>query len=170
MRAVQMLAPPVEPSIPKLLLPVPYSPWRISEGVFNRLISNGAYYKCELLPSDPEYNFVYKYFYNNSPTNRHIKRVFCIHNPSQNNAFESSIPDMEKEAKNPVFSPKWPASGDHIAERTATINRFASTCSQIGEFIVIEWQNKRNDVFSHAKVLPLWHGSNEAKSESICTS
>ena len=72
-------------SVEKSLLPTnlplaqPDTPWRVSKEVFERLQphSGSSFKQCQLLPSDPDYQFVYRYFHHELPTNRAIKRVFC---------------------------------------------------------------------------------------------
>ena len=85
-------------------------PWRASPSLFERVSAStpeGNYRKVELLPSDPEYQFVWKYFYHQQPTNRIIQSIYFIHNPRLSTSFESQIDQMELEADNLTFQPSW---------------------------------------------------------------
>ena len=57
-------------AIPPLPIPNKNTPWRLSEGVFKKATSPDAYSKVEILPTDPEFAFVYTYFHHQTPTNR----------------------------------------------------------------------------------------------------
>lgn len=56
-------------------LPHPKTPWLISQGVFERILKQGSastaqsktYTTCQVLSTDPEYDFVVKYFLHHKP-------------------------------------------------------------------------------------------------------
>ncbi|MGH2637978.1 MAG: hypothetical protein ACRDF4_01615, partial [Rhabdochlamydiaceae bacterium] len=91
-------------------LPVPNknTPWHFSKDVFSKVSSKeSSHSKLEVLSSDPEFAFIYAYFHRYTPTNRAIKRIYCLHNPRQTSRFENNISTLEVEAINPVFKPRW---------------------------------------------------------------
>ena len=151
------------------VLPNPETPWLISPGVYQRIQTTGnagSYQKCEIKPSDPEWTFIQRYFEHQKPTNRSIKKAYCIHNPSATRQFEAAIPSLEIEAGKPIFSPKWPQE-DHPQLRQKVIERWKTLTAPYSPFS-ISWANQRKDTYRNVKILPLWHGTKAAVCESIC--
>src|SRR5882762_3488599 len=94
----------------KSTLPHPETPWNISSNLFNRLKtqpSNKPFKTCEVLNTEPEFNFILKYFEHQKPPGFSIKRIICIHNPAQTQVFEGTMKNIEQEATNHFFAPKW---------------------------------------------------------------
>lgn len=162
--------PPVSLPIPHDLsttLYLPKTPWQISPGLFDRIqkqqMTEPKAYKVTLLnSSDPEYAFIFKYFYYNKPSKYGIRSISCVHNAGQTQAFEIALQNMEGEAKK--FPPTWHTEAP-VAERVATIERWKACTTQ---FSPIENLSQRVQNIS-AKVLPLWHGTNAVKADSICS-
>ena len=148
----------------------PNTPWNISAPLFERTSrqERAPYKKCEVLPQDPEWNFVHGYFNQNRPTNRAIGHIYCIHNPDQTTAFTVEIRNMEQEASNPKFSPGWDKE-DNVPLRKSVVNRWKQATSSYSPFSM-QVNNERKEIFSSTRILPLWHGSDEQKCHSICTS
>jgi hypothetical protein len=164
---------PTQPSIPVgLKVPNPKTPWNVSDDLFQRLQNQPSnpqqpYKKCEVLPSDPEIEFVKEYFWHHKPNKYGIKKIYCIHNPDQTQNFESGIKAIEQEAENPVFKPKW-KNEDLQQERENTIQRWKEATSQFSPFKIKS--PKRTDKFEETKIVPLWHGTNQQVCNSICSS
>lgn len=63
------------------LLPNRQTPWNVTPALFNRLkaqTSDQPFKLCEVLSSDPETNFILKYFEHQKPAGYSIKRIVCI--------------------------------------------------------------------------------------------
>ena len=151
------------------LLSSPKTPWQISPNLFERtrkLASSDAtkpYVACPVSPSDPEYDFVVKYFLNQKPPGLGIQSIECIHNPVQTQVFEATLLSMEEGAKN--FPPSW-MNEEPKAERASTIARWKAQTLQFSP-VKIESSDKTRMVVS-AKVIPLWHGT--PRDDAICSS
>jgi hypothetical protein len=160
---------PTQPLPPGLKAPVPKTPWNISPGLFTRIQSQpeDPFARCEVLPTDPEAAFVLQLFMHSKPHNYAIKKIHCIHNPDQTQSFEGGVKIIEREADNPAFTPKGKTEPPQ-QERAHVLQRWqASTAS----FSPVKIKGpKRTDKYTEVKVLPLWHGSNAQKCQSICTS
>src|SRR4051812_15582334 len=79
------------------LLPSPRTPWNLSDSLFQRVCSLQAIFQgaggaglmdtdvgfrtCEVETSDPEYEFIQRYFNHQKPPGCVMTRVTCIHNP-----------------------------------------------------------------------------------------
>lgn len=169
-----MAIPPLTTSLPipaDLKTPHPQTPWRISPNLFSRISqqpSSDTYKKQELLPTDPEFPFVYQYFNHQKPTNRSIAKVYCIHNPNEATVFENKLPSLEAEASNPFFQQQW-ATESLAHLRQKVIDRFKSITALFSPF-EIQFTSQRKQTFTLTKVLPLWHGSSAVKCDSICRS
>src|SRR3984885_3071348 len=161
---------PITTQFPQLTVPCPETPWRMHSQTFAKLSqsTNSSYKTYTLTTADPEYAFVYRYFHAQQPTNRALKRIVCIHQSRQNNVFENTIPSMETEANNETFKPKWHKE-DNASHRQQTMTRFGNMVSQFSPFS-IPWTNSRKESFKNVRVLPLWHGSDAQKCDSICRS
>lgn len=163
--------PPFFP--PRDLLPQPLTPWRLNMDLFNRISQKGSSDKtskiCEVLPSDPECQFILKYFMLNKPEKYAIKRVVCIHNPVDTVSFETGVRKLEQRCNDPTYSPAW-RQEDFPSERAKVIERWKSFTEQFSPLEVAGLEGGRTDPVSRAQVLPLWHGSKKETCELICES
>jgi hypothetical protein len=154
------------------LLLNPQTPWNFSELLFKRVqnySSDKSFKLCEVLSTDPELNFILKYFEHQKPPGYSIKRVVCIHNPDHTQMFESTLKNMEREASNPVFTPKG-KDEEPKADRARVLVRWEAQASQFSPLEIKSMTSRGTDTFSKAKVLPLWHGSTKEVCQSICWS
>ncbi len=146
------------------------SPWLLSPSLFQRVRAPSAqkslHHECEVLPSDPEWDFVNSYFFQYAPLTYSIKRVFCVHNPLQTEQFEASLVTMDGQAQNPVFSPKWQTE-DPTGCRAKVIARWREFANAFSPVAVVR-AGSRKEILSHVFVFPYWHGSNQEKVQSIC--
>ena len=151
------------------LLSSPKTPWQISPNLFERarkLASSDAtkpYVACPVSPSDPEYDFVVKYFLNQKPPGLGIQSIECIHNPVQTQVFEATLLSMEAGAKS--FPPSW-MNEEPKEERASTIARWKAQTLQFSP-VKIESAEKTRMIVT-AKVIPLWHGT--PRDDAICSS
>ena len=84
-------------------LPDPLIPWGISEGVFKQMQAqegSTAYRKVQVLPTDPEWRFVWRYFHHDKPTKYALKNIFCVHERSQVQAFELNLNPLKESPTN----------------------------------------------------------------------
>ncbi|MBS0649277.1 MAG: hypothetical protein JSS10_08660 [Verrucomicrobia bacterium] len=162
---------PIPPNL-KSLLPHPHTPWNFSEPLFKRVqnyTSDKSFKLCEVLNTDPELNFILKYFEHQKPPGYSIKRVVCIHNPDHTQVFEGTLKNQEREANNPVFAPKG-KDEESKADRARVLARWESQASQFSPVDIKSLSSRGTDTCSKAKVLPLWHGSTKEVCQSICWS
>jgi hypothetical protein len=152
-----------------LKAPVPKTPWNVSPQLFARVQNQPGdpFTKCEVLPTDPEAAFVLAYFMHQKPHNYAIKRIYCIHNPDQTLSFEAGVKIIEREAENPINTPKGKNEAPQH-ERDQALRRWQA-CTTSFSPIKIKGP-KRTDKYTEVKVLPLWHGTNQAVCQSVCTS
>ena len=160
---------PVQPLPPGLEAPIPKTPWNVTPGLFARIQSQpgDSFTRCEVLPTDPEARFILHHFMHSKPHGYAIRKIYCIHNPAQTQTFEGRIKIIATEADNPAFAPKGKTETPQH-ERAQALQRWQA-CTTPFSPIKIEGP-KRTDKFTEVKVLPLWHGSNQQKCQSICTS
>lgn len=144
----------------------PKNPWRFSPKTYSKLCpsSQNSYRTYELLPSDPEYDFVLKRFYDKQPTNRALKRIVCIHQPKLSSIFENTIPIMEAQADQDAFRPNWEQEKNR-SERERAMTRFESLTRPFSPFAISS--ENRKEIFQRVKILPVWHGTSRSKCESI---
>ena len=61
-------------------------PWSISDRIFNKMKSqqdeHRIYKRVQVLPTDPEWRFIWRYFHHDKPIQYTIKRVYCINKGS----------------------------------------------------------------------------------------
>ena len=146
-------------------LPNKETPWHVSSEVFQKLLKSGGDQKYSIKPNDPEWPFIDQCFSYQTPPNRSIKHAYCIHNPEVTRKFEANIPTIDKRAQDPFFAPK--LNNETLpALRKKTLERWEETAKYYSPFS-ITWEGKRKDTYSHAKILPLWHGSNSQTIQSI---
>ena len=160
---------PIPPDL-KEKLSTPQTPWAISQVLFKRITEQSTpthqrFKKCSLLSSDPEHAFVLRYFLEHKPVGYSISHVHCIHNRAHTQAFEAELTNMESEAKH--FLPRW-SEEPHHDQRGEVIQRWQSCVNSFTPLEVSTAEGK--ETILTAKVLPLWHGSNDEKCASIATS
>jgi len=148
-------------------LPDRETPWNFSQELFERLrkmeyTPSKPFKRCEVLSSDPEFRFLFRYFFDHKPPGLSIRRVTCIHNPSQTKSFEGSLTGMEKAAQQ--FRPAWDEE-EPKALRAKTTQRWLDQTAQFSPFIV-RVDEQRKERFVHIRLLPLWHGTKHV--DSIC--
>jgi WD40 repeat protein len=170
------VVPPVSSKKPfpeniKSSLPQPETPWQISPSLFSRIQSqttNLAFRVCEIVSTDPEYDFILKHFEHQKPPGFGIKRIVCIHNPTHTQVFEGSLKNMEQEANNPYFLPQG-RNEEPRADRAKVLYRWHQQVALFSPVMVTDSQARAEPCFN-AKVLPLWHGSSESVCKSVCSS
>jgi tetratricopeptide (TPR) repeat protein/ankyrin repeat protein len=99
------------------------------------------------------------------PHNYAISKIFCIHQPFHSQGFEAELVNIDEEAQK--FLPRW--NTEKESERKKVVIQRWKEQTQAFEPIQIPLAGQVASL-SAAKVLLLWHGSNEAKCESICSS
>ena len=157
------------PSNLKSCLPYPETPWRISPDLYTRVQGEAAataYKRCQILPSDPEYNFIMTYFQASPPANRHIKAAYVIHNAPATTQFEALIPSLEQEARSETFAPRWHQE-DNVPLRKAALERWQQGAAQFSP-VSIPNRDGVQEPYPLTKVLPLWHGSKQEICHAIC--
>jgi hypothetical protein len=150
-------------------LPDYYIPWGISKRLFGEMKTQdiqGGYKKVQVLPSDPEWRFIWRYFHHDKPLRYGIKKVFCVHERHQQQAFELNLSSLEREADN--FPPTW-RQEPRAAQRAKAIERWRQAADMFSPFNTVETDGRRRN-WQKTKVLPLWHGSSEEAGESVATS
>jgi len=157
---------PIPPDLARTLAH-PETPWNISRELFERMRKQespaGKHFKtCEVQRSDPEYNFVLKYFMHQKPPGLCIRNILCIHNPNRTRVFEADLPAMEQHAQ--TFKPAWDNEAPQDL-RARTTRRWEEQAKQFSP-IEVRFDASRKERFVHIKVLPLWHGTRHV--ESIC--
>jgi len=134
------------------------TPWQISQGVFERMQQQQGdlkYRKVQLLPTDPDWRFVWRYFHYDKPKTYCIKQIFCVHERHQTKAFEFNLSAIEREAEK--FPPTWQTE-PRAEQRAQAISRWEQATKQFEGFSTFEEDNRRR-TWNHVKLLPLWHGS-----------
>ena len=147
----------------------PHIPWGINRRIFNEMKSQdatGSYKKVQVLPTDPEWRFVWRYFHQDKPHRYSIKKVYCIHERHQQQAFESNLSSLEREATK--FKPTWHEE-PRASQRAKAVERWRQLTDIFSPFSTMETDGRRK-AWKEVKVLPLWHGSSEEVCESIATS
>lgn len=110
------------------------TPWNLNFELFRRVKNDNSelsgkmnYKTCEVLPNDPESQFILKYFMQNKPPGYSPKRIICIHNSDMTRAFETELDRIEK--KTLVEKPLWPTepfSREKVIHRWKTMtNQFS---------------------------------------------
>ena len=145
-------------------LPDHLTPWQISPGIFSQMSSQkGQYKKVEVLPTDPEWRFVWKYFYHDKPKLWGINRVYCIHERHQQQAFEFGLSSIEREAD--TFKPNWNEE-PRSAQRAQAIERWKGSAEIFSPFNTFESDGRRRN-WTKTKILPLWHGTSKEIANSV---
>ena len=80
------------------------TPWHFSAGLYQRIQgqlneADQSFKKSLVLPSDPEFEFVWKMFYQEqAPTKYGIKRIFAIHHGGHSGTFERHLQNINRNA------------------------------------------------------------------------
>ena len=149
-------------------LSAPHIPWRINKRIFDEMKSQttGNYRKVQVLPTDPEWRFVCRYFHQDKPNHFGIKKVYCIDEKHQQQAFEFNLSYIEKETTN--FKPTW-YNDPRASQRAKAIERWKQSANVFSPFFTMGAYGRRR-TWKEVKILPLWHGSNSRECEAIATS
>ena len=160
---------PIPPDI-RRELPDQLTPWAVSERLFKEMQNTFdpalKYRKCQVLPTDPEWRFVWRYFHQDKPTKYSIKRIFCIHERYQTTDFEAKLSKIEREADK--FKPNWNQE-PRADQRAVAIERWRECAKIFSPFNTIESDGRRHS-WEKVKVLPLWHGTDKTICHSISES
>ena len=141
-----------------------HTPWGISDRICNKMRSHGAqvlYKKIQVLPTDPEWRFIWRYFHHDKPNQYRIKRIYCINKIQQQQAFELNLSSLEREAK--TFQPTW-RQEPRATQRAQAIELWRQTSGIFSPFSVMKGNEREN--FEYAKIIPLWYISSKA----VCNS
>ena len=139
-------------------------PLRVSDRIFNEMKNQGVqgnYKKVQVLPTDHEWRFVWKYFHHDKPNKYGIKRIYCINKIQQQQAFELNLSSIEREAK--TFQPTWNQES-RVTQRAQAIELWKQTADVFSPFANIKSNEREN--FEYVKIMPLWH----IRSKSVCNS
>lgn len=143
-------------------LPNPSTPWMISPRIFSEMKKQKAKHKkVQVLPTDPEWNFVWKYFHNDPPKYA-INKVYCVYREGLTKCFEDNISSAESE----INTPNWEKE-PRAEQRAIVMQRWEQMTKQFPFQLVKE---ERQWKISNTKVLPFWHGSDKESCDSICRS
>jgi hypothetical protein len=61
--------------------------------------SSKLYKKVQVLPTDAEWRFIWRYFHHDKPTKYGLKGIYCVHERHQAKTFELNLSSMEREAE-----------------------------------------------------------------------
>ena len=140
--------------------------WGMSDRIVNEMRSQDArcsYKKVQVLPTDPEWRFVWRYFHHDKPNRYTIKRIYCIYEMHQQQDFELNLSHIEKEAA--IFRPTWNQESCAV-QRAKAIERWKASADVFSSFNTIEACGRIKS-FKEVKILPLWHGSGKVVCDSI---
>ena len=146
----------------------PHNPLGINKRIFNEMQSQDTkrgYKKVQVLPTDPEWRFVWRYFHQDKPNHYGIKKIYCIHG-SQQQAFEDNLSFIEKEIS--TFQPTWNQESRAI-QRARIIERWKKLVNIFSPFSTKEVDGSIR-TWTNVKIFPLWHGSSEEMCDSIALS
>ncbi len=146
----------------------PKSPWKFSEALFTRLQNASkdatmSYHACEVLQSDPEYDFVMKYFMHSKPEGLGITKITALYNPNLTNIFENYLPIISNETSK--FPPSW-KSETLVDQRKQVHKRWKQLRNQFQPLEVSQGMQITN-LSDRIAVLPLFHGTDLSKCDSI---
>ncbi|MCB1109195.1 MAG: hypothetical protein KDK44_06015 [Chlamydiia bacterium] len=152
-------------------LPNPWTPWDVSSRILGQMQLQGTqpsmrYNKCLVLPSDPEWRFVWRLFHHSKPRKYSLMRIHLIHERHQMSSFESTLSQIDRESSK--FLPNWKLERRAV-QRESVIKRWQELVDVFSPFQTVEKDNRRR-LWKQVKVLPLWHGANETVCHSICES
>jgi len=141
-------------------LPYPDAPWQLSPSLNERVKETApgeglSFKKCLVLPSDPEWQFVWDYFHAEKPEKHGMKAIYCIEQQEHLQTFQTSVKSFEAKAKAFPRAPLTDKGQKKIAEKW---KEMASAYTVAPDGRPLE----------NVRVVPLWHGSSEEKCASIC--
>ena len=143
-----------------------YIPWKISYRISAETENqgvHGGYNKVQVLPTDPEWRFVWRYFHHDKPNKYGIKRIYCIYQKKQQQVFELNLLSMEIEAN--TFKPTWNKES-RVLQRAKAIERWRQTLDVFSPFDVMGSDGIKRS-FQEVKILPLWYGGSKSALETI---
>lgn len=151
------------------VFPNPRTPWIPGPDLMNRMqqeppISHGPYKKCVLIPSDPEYKFILRYFLYQKPPGHGIAQISYTYNPRLVAGFEAELVNMDFEAQNSAHLPDW-VKEEPIESQKKALKRWKCLTD---EFSSIKLKESSSLLFTN--ILPLWKGTSPEESPFICTS
>ena len=120
----------------------------------------------QVLPTDPEWRFVWRYFHQDKPNHYNIKKNYCIHERHQQQVFELNLSSIERETS--TFKPTWHQE-PRVEQRLKAIERWKQLANIFSPFSTMETDGRRR-AWEKVKILPLWHGSSEEACESVAKS
>ena len=144
----------------------PNIPLGINKRIFNEMKSQDAkrgYKKVQVLPTDPEWRFVWRYFHQDKPNRYGIKKVYCVYESRQQQAFELNLSSIEKEAMD--FQPTW-SQDPWASQRTRVIERWKQSANIFSPFSTMEADGNIR-IWKNVKILPLWYGTSAEMCDSI---
>lgn len=148
-------------------LPDYWTPWKVSDQIFGQMRSQkGKYKKIEILPTDPEWRFVWRYFYHDKPYKYGIKHIYCVHERHQQHTFELNLSSIEREVEK--FPPTW-NNEPRSKQRAQAIQRWKEATDPFSPFNTVESDGRKRN-WKETKILPLWHGTSGAVGDSIAES
>lgn len=124
------------------------SPWRVSQGLFERAATAFSLDTCkvELLTSDPEHAFVVAYFNQKRPPGMCITGVHYLMNPLWSQTFETEVCSLEMEGSiRPIQDG---LQAEALKQWDALVGQFAPVLIEIAG---------RVKSLEFVKLLPLWH-------------
>ena len=146
----------------------PHIPLEISKRIYNEMNSQNtkSYKKVQVLPTDPEWHFVWRYFHQDKPNNYNIKKIYCIYEKNQQQTFENNLSCIERETS--TFKPTW-YQEPRSTQREKAIERWKQSANIFSPFYTMETDRKKK-TWKNVKILPLWYGGSEEDCESISQS
>ena len=128
---------------------------RVSDRIFNEMKNQevqGSYKKVQVLPTDSEWRFVWRYFHHDKPNKYGIKRIYCINKIQQQQTFELNLSYIEREAK--AFQPTWDQES-RVSQRAQAIELWKQIADIFSPFATKKTDERKN--FEYVKIMPLWH-------------
>jgi hypothetical protein len=167
--AIQPMPIPLPPRLPRRLHNK-LVPWDISPRIFREMKKQkrAPFKKVQVLPTDPEWRFVWEYFNHDKPHRFAIKAIFCVHRKPLQQMFEANFSSIEAEARQ--FKPDWDQE-PRADQRAAVIDRWRAATDAFTPFDTKEAaESRRRNNWQKTKVLPMWHGGNASKYPAIAES
>ena len=152
---------PIPSTLPSKL-PDPQSPWEMSAALFKRTQqapydSTMRYRSCEVIRSDPEFDFVVQYLLANKPPGLAITKITAIHNSSHTDAFIGSLKDQDTEISK--FPPSWKT--ENLKHQRSQVNERYERQKDLFQPLQIKGQRAVSSLSNQLGVLPLFHGSKQ---------
>jgi TPR repeat protein len=100
-----------------------------------------------------------------------IQTIYCIHHGSLTTIFEHALLTQNLEAQKPVFTPHWRDEKDPTVRslRRQAHVRWTQAADRWSAQLKLPKSPTRKEALTHVKVMPLWHGSDQKKCESIAS-